>query len=613
MSLREQDLNPTVMLEPKKVNITINNIPLQVDENLTVLLAARQAGFDIPTLCYLKDINEIAACRLCIVEAEINGRPMRNLPASCALKVEEGMSIKTNTTKIRKAVKQNLELILANHNRDCLTCNRNGSCELQTLCEQRGIDVVSITGEKREAKIDNLSWSIVRDTSKCILCGRCVNTCKKVQGLGVLDFVGRGFHSEVAPAFDYSMRDVNCIYCGQCIEACPVAALREKSNIEQVFDAIDDPTIHVVVQAAPSVRAAIGEEFGVKMGTPTTGKMTAALRRLGFDRVFDTNFSADLTIMEEANELISRVLNGGKLPLITSCSPGWVKFCEMYYPDFLENLSTCKSPQQMMGAMIKTYYAKQHNIDPKSILSVSVMPCTSKKSEANRPEMQVDGLRDVDVSLTTRELADMIRAAGIDFNNLPDEKPDPLMGDYTGAGVIFGATGGVMEAALRTAADILTGTDVQDIEYHAVRDLRGVKEASVVLPINGVDTEIKIAVAHTVLHASKVLDAVRNGEKEYHFIEVMACPGGCVHGGGQPIVSAKDRLTLNPHALRAQALYTEDESQMLRKSHHNPEIIKIYKDFLGEPNSELSHKLLHTHYYQRGYYPQDKKEEVLER
>ena len=441
-----------------------------------------------------------------------------------------------------------------------------------------------------------MSWSIVRDTSKCILCGRCVNTCKEVQGLGVLEFVGRGFNTEVAPAFDYSMKDVNCIYCGQCIEACSVAALREKSYTEQVFDAINDPNIHVVVQAAPSVRAAIGEEFGVKMGTPTTGKMTAALRRLGFDRVFDTNFSADLTIMEEANELLHRINNGGKLPMITSCSPGWVRFCEMKYPDFIENMSTCKSPQQMMGALIKTYYAEKNNIDPKSILSVSVMPCTSKKTEANRPEMQVDGLRDVDISLTTRELADMIREAGIDFNRLPDEDPDPLMGDYTGAGVIFGATGGVMEAALRTAADILTGEDLEEIEYLAVRGLEGVKEATLQLPINGVLTDVNIAVAHTVKSAAKVLDAVRAGEKNYHFIEVMACPGGCVHGGGQPIVSAKARLDLNPHALRAKALYSEDERQVRRKSHHNSEIIAIYRDYLGEPMGELSHKLLHTHY-----------------
>lgn len=609
MSLREETNQPEFKPLKKQVNVTINNIPLKVDEDKTVLLAAREAGFDIPTLCYLKDINEIAACRLCIVEADVNGQPIRNLPASCVLKVQEGMNIRTNTKKVRKAVKQNLELILANHDRDCLTCNRNGSCELQALCEQRGIDVVSITGEKREHKIDNLSFSIVRDTSKCILCGRCVNTCKKVQGLGVLDFVGRGFYSEVAPAFDYSMKDVNCIYCGQCIEACPVAALREKSYTEQVFDAIDNPNIHVVVQAAPSVRAAIGEEFGVKMGTPTTGKMTAALRRLGFDRVFDTNFSADLTIMEEANELLHRINTGGKLPMITSCSPGWVKFCEMMYPDFIENMSTCKSPQQMMGALIKTYYAQTNNIDPKSILSVSVMPCTSKKTEANRPEMEVDGLRDVDISLTTRELADMIREAGIDFNNLPDEDPDPLMGDYTGAGVIFGATGGVMEAALRTAADILTGEDLQEIEYKAVRGLDGVKEASLMLPINGEMTQINIAVAHTVLNAAKVLDAVRSGEKNYHFIEVMACPGGCVHGGGQPIVSAKDRLDLNPHELRANALYSEDERQVRRKSHQNPEIIAIYRDYLGEPLGELSHKLLHTHYYQRFPYPLPEEQE----
>lgn len=610
MSIREHEQNPQLIPPKRQVNITINNIPLTVDEDLTVLLAARQAGFDIPTLCYLKDLNEIAACRLCVVEVEINGRPMRNLPASCALRVEEGMVIKTNTNKVRKAVKQNLELILANHDRDCLTCNRNGSCELQTLCEQRGVSTVNITGKQREKKIDSLSFSIVRDTSKCILCGRCVNTCKTVQGLGVLEFVGRGFHQEVGPAFGYSMRDVNCIYCGQCIEACPVSALREKSNIEQVFEAIDNPELHVVVQAAPSVRAAIGEEFGIKMGTPTTGKMTAALRRLGFDRVFDTNFSADLTIMEEANELLDRVLNGGKLPMITSCSPGWVRFCEMYYPDFLDNLSTCKSPQQMMGAMIKSYYAQKNGIDPKSIFSVSVMPCTSKKSEANRPEMEVDGLRDVDISLTTRELADMIRQAGIDFKNLPDEKPDPMLGDYTGAGVIFGATGGVMEAALRTAADVLSGEDLQEIEYHAVRDLRGVKEATITLPINGKPTELKVAVAHTVLNASKVLDAVRSGEKEYHFIEVMACPGGCVHGGGQPIVSAKDRLDLEPKTLRAQALYSEDERQVLRKSHQNPEIIRAYDEFLGQPNSELAHKLLHTHYQKRGYYEQERKKKA---
>ena len=587
----------------KKVTITINNFPVTVEEDTTVLLAARQAGFDIPTLCYLKDINEVAACRLCIVEADINGQPIRNLPAACVLKVQEGMNIRTNTQKVRKAVKTNLELILANHDRDCLTCNRNGSCELQTLCEQRGIDVVSITGQKREKKIDDLSFSIVRDTSKCILCGRCVNTCRKVQGLGVLDFVGRGFNTEVAPAFGYSMKDVNCIYCGQCIEACPVAALREKSYTEQVFDAIDNPNIHVVVQAAPSVRAAIGEEFGVEMGTPPTGKMTAALRRLGFDRVFDTNFSADLTIMEEANELLHRINTGGKLPMITSCSPGWVKFCEMMYPDFIDNMSTCKSPQQMMGALIKTYYAQTNNIDPRSILSVSVMPCTSKKTEANRPEMEVDGLRDVDISLTTRELADMIREAGIDFNNLPDEDPDPLMGDYSGAGVIFGATGGVMEAALRTAADILTGEDLQEIEYRDVRGLAGVKEATLMLPINGELTQVNVAVAHTVLNAAKVLDAVRSGEKNYHFIEVMACPGGCVHGGGQPIVSAKDRLDLNPHALRANALYSEDERQVRRKSHHNPEIIAIYRDYLGQPLGELSHKLLHTHYYRHFPYP----------
>lgn len=588
-----------------KVNITINGMPVRVARDTTVLLAAREAGIDIPSLCYLKDINEIAACRVCVVEADINGMPMRNLPASCVLKVQEGMNIRTNTAKVRRAVRKNVELILANHNRECLTCLRNGTCELQKLCADLNIENVPYTGEKRKAVLDDLSHSIVRDASKCILCGRCISVCRDVQGIGVLDFTKRGFHTEVAPAFDFSMRDVNCTYCGQCVIACPVAALHEKTYIDKVWEAIDDPDKFVVVQTAPAVRASLGEEFGLPVGTPVTGKMVAALRRMGFDRVFDTNFSADLTILEEGTELLGRIQNGGTLPMITSCSPGWIRFCEINYPDFLDNLSTCKSPQQMFGALVKTYYADKFGIDPDKIVSVSVMPCTSKKTEARRPEMAVDGRPDVDIALTTRELGDMIKQARLKFADLPDEEPDSILGEYTGAGVIFGATGGVMEAALRTVADILSGENLTNIEYDVVRGIGGVKEASVVLPLNGTPTEIKVCVAHGTANAAKVLDAVRKGEKEYHFIEVMACPGGCVHGGGQSYVCAKDRFDMDPRVLRANALYSEDERQVIRKSHENPEVQHLYEDFLKEPNGHLSHKLLHTHYHKREVYCQE--------
>ncbi len=594
-----------IMDNKDRVNVTINGIPVSVPSDYTALLAAKEVGIDIPTLCYLKDVNEIGACRVCVVEADVNGVPMKNLPASCVLQVQEGMNIKTNTARVRKAVKKNVELILANHNRECLTCRRNGTCELQKLCDELGITDVPYDGEMRKPVLDELSHSIVRDSSKCILCGRCISTCKEVQGIGVLDFTKRGFNTEVAPAFDYSMRDVNCVFCGQCINACPVAALREKNHIDDVWAALDDPDKFVIVQTAPAVRASLGEEFGLPVGTAVTGKMVTALRRMGFDKIFDTNFSADLTILEEGTELLHRVTTGGVLPMITSCSPGWIRYCEINYPDFLDNLSTCKSPQQMMGALVKTYYAEKFNIDPKKIVSVSVMPCIAKKTEATRPEMGRDGIQDIDIVLTTRELGDMIKQARINFNSLPEEEPDSILGDYSGAAVIFGNTGGVMEAALRTVADILTGESLTAIEYDDVRGLEGVKETSVTLPIGGVPTEIKVAVAHGTANAAKVLDAVRAGEKDFHFIEVMACPGGCVHGGGQSHVSAKERLVLDPKACRANALYSEDERQVIRKSHDNPEVKKLYEDYLKEPNGELSHKLLHTHYHKRDVYCQE--------
>lgn len=546
-----------------KVKLTINGIEIEVPKDYTVLMAAKEAGIDIPTLCFLKDINEVAACRVCIVEVDIKGVPMRNLPASCVLQVQDGMNVRTNTPQVRKAVKTNVELILANHNRECLICKRNGSCELQKLCDELGIKDIPYQGEKCESRVDDLSDSIVRDPSKCILCGRCVSVCRDVQGIGALDFTNRGFKTEVAPAFNYSMKDVNCVYCGQCINACPVAALREKSNIDDVWAAIDNKDKFVIVQTAPAVRASLGEEFGLPVGSRVTGKMVAALRRLGFDKVFDTDFSADLTIIEEGNELLDRVKNGKTLPMITSCSPGWVRYCEINYPEFIDNLSTCKSPQQMLGAIAKSYYAEKMGIDPKKMVVVSIMPCTSKKTELKRPEMEVDGLRDVDISLTTRELGDMIKQSRILFNDLKDEEFDNMLGEYSGAGVIFGATGGVMEAALRTVADILTGEDLKEIEYKAVRGLQGVKEASVTLPINGKDTEIKIAIAHGTANAAQVLESIKKGEKEYHFIEVMACPGGCVHGGGQSHVSAKSRMTVNPKLKRANALYDEDKELSL--------------------------------------------------
>jgi len=580
----------------EKVTLTIDNIKVEVPKSYTILEAARTVGIDIPTLCFLKDINEVGACRVCLVEVQ----GARGLQASCVHPVSDGMVIKTNNKKVRDARKATVELILSNHNRECLTCTRNKNCELQSLSESLNITEIPFDGVQVETVVDDKSHSIVRDSSKCILCGRCVNVCKNVQGIGILEFTNRGFNTEVAPAFNWSMADSPCIYCGQCIAACPVAALKEKEDVERVWEAIEDPNIHVVVQTAPAVRAALGEEFGLPIGTRVTGKMVASLKRLGFDKVYDTNFAADLTILEEGHELLGRIQNGGKLPMITSCSPGWIRYCEFNYPEFLENLSTCKSPHQMMGAIIKSYYAKNNNIDPKNIFVVSIMPCTSKKTESARPEMKGTGYRDVDAVLTTRELAKMIKQARIEFLKLKDDKFDQdLLGEYTGAGVIFGATGGVMEAALRTVAEVLEGKSLDNIEYGVVRGVEGIKEAE--LTLGGM--QVRVAVAHGTANAKKVLEMVKSGEKDYHFIEVMGCSGGCVTGGGQPQVSSKDKMDFDVRIERAKALYEEDTVLETRKSHENTMIKKLYDEFLGKPNSHKSHDLLHTHYVAREQFP----------
>jgi NADP-reducing hydrogenase subunit HndD len=573
------------------VKLTIDGVQIEVPKGTTVLEAARSAHIQIPTLCYLKGINEIGACRMCLVEV----KGSRNLQASCVFPVGEGMEVRTNTPAIREARKTNMELILSNHDRKCLTCVRSENCELQTLSTQLGIDDIRFEGEQGHYAVDEVSTSIVRDANKCILCRRCVSTCREVQGIGAIGATERGFNTIVEPIYGKSLADVNCINCGQCIEACPVGALREKDDTEKVWDAINNPKLHVVVQTAPAVRVALGEEFGMPIGTRVTGKMVAALRRLGFDRIFDTDFAADLTIMEEGTELLGRLKKGENLPLITSCSPGWIKYCEHNYPDLLDNLSTCKSPHEMMGAMVKSYYAEKTNQDPANIYVVSIMPCTAKKFEAQRPELQATGYPDVDAVLTTRELAKMIKQAGIDFVKLDDEDFDPTLGDSTGAAVIFGATGGVMEAALRTVAEIVTGNPLENLEIHAVRGLEGVKEVEVPLG----DITVKAAVAHGTGNAKILMDMVRSGEKEYHFIEVMGCPGGCVTGGGQPIVPAQVQMEVDVRAKRASAIYDEDRSLPVRKSHENESVMKVYKEYLGEPNSHKAHELLHTHYTPR--------------
>ena len=573
------------------INLKINGISVSAPKGSTILEAARLAHIEIPTLCFLKEINEIGACRICIVELK-NGK----MVTSCVYPAEEGMEVFTNTPRVLDSRKKTLQLLLSNHNRSCLSCVRSGHCELQELAHSLGVEDESYyDGEMTETEIDTSAAHMIRDNSKCILCRRCVAVCENVQGIGVIGANHRGFQTQIGSAFEMGLGETSCVSCGQCIAVCPTGALTEKDSTADVYAAIADPKKHVIVQTAPAVRAALGEEFGLPIGTNVEGKMAAALRRLGFDKVFDTDFSADLTIMEEAHEFIDRVQNGGVLPLITSCSPGWVKYCEHYFPDMTENLSSCKSPQQMFGAIAKSYYAEKAGIDPKDIVSVSVMPCTAKKFEIGRPDEDANGVPDVDYSMTTRELARLIRKCGLKFQNLPDEDFDAPLGLSTGAGTIFGATGGVMEAALRTAVETLTSQELESVDFTEVRGTKGIKEAT--YHVAGMD--VNVAVASGLSNARELLNRVKNGEAHYHFIEIMGCPGGCVNGGGQPQQPGWVRNTVDIRALRAKVLYDDDKADTIRKSHENPAIKELYSTYLGEPGSEKAHHLLHTTYIKR--------------
>ena len=576
----------------ENITVKINGVELEVPKGTTVLEAAHMAGFEIPTLCYMKEINEIGACRICVTEVN-EGRGFR-LVAGCVYPCSNNMEILTNSPKVIESRKRTLELILSTHDRKCLSCVRSGNCELQKLAKDYGVEDATVyDGIKNEYEVDNSAPHMYRDNNKCILCRRCVAVCAKTQGIGVIGANERGFKTYIGSAFDMGLGETSCVSCGQCIAVCPVGALSEKDYTKEVMAAIADPEKTVLVQTAPAVRAGLGECFGNPIGTNVEGKMAAALRRLGFDKVFDTDFAADLTIMEEANEFLDRFKNGGTLPLITSCSPGWVKFCEHYYPDLLDHLSTCKSPQQMFGATAKTYYAQKMGIDPKNIVMVSIMPCTAKKFEIGRPDQSAAGVPDVDYALTTRELGRMIERAGILFNSLPDEKFDDPLGISTGAGVIFGATGGVMEAALRTAVYTLTGDNVTDLPE--VRGTKDIKEAT----YNVAGTDVNVIVTSGLANARKVLDSIRDGSCKAQFIEIMACPGGCVNGGGQPQVPMGVRNFVDIREERAKVLYNLDKSMPIRQSHENPAIKKVYEEFFEKPGSHKAHEVLHTSYIKR--------------
>lgn len=574
------------------VNIKINGMPLSVPEGSTILEAARFAGIEIPTLCYLKDINEIGACRLCMVEV----KGARSLVTACVYPVFEGMEVSTNTKKVMDSRKMTLELMLSTHNRACLSCPRSGSCELQALCNDYGVDDEShFDGAKIEYELDTSTPHLVRDNNKCVLCRRCVAACGALQDINVIGANDRGFDTHIASFFERPLNETPCISCGQCIVYCPTNALQEKDETDKVWEAINDPTKIVIAQTAPSIRVTLGEEFGCEIGTNVEGKMVAAIRRLGFDKVFDTDFAADLTIVEEANEFIERVKNGGTLPMITSCSPGWVKYCEFNYPELIGHLSTCKSPQQMGGAVIKTYYAEKNGIDPKDIFVVGIMPCTAKKFEVGRDDEDASGYPDVDVALTTRELARMIKRARINFTKLPDEQFDSPLGESTGASVIFGATGGVMEAALRTANDWITGKDNEEFEFKEVRGTDGVKYATYKVG----DLDVKVAVASGTKNAKIIMDDIASGKADYQFVEIMGCPGGCVNGGGQPIQPASIRNTVDLKAIRARALYDQDANMPLRKSHQSPVIKALYDEYFDGFGGHKAHHALHTSYVAR--------------
>ena len=575
------------------VNIKINGVSYEVAAGSTILEAAHSVGIEIPTLCYLKEINAIGACRICVVEV----KGAKSLVTACVYPVNDGMEITTNSAKVLAARRTNLELLLSTHDQNCLSCVRSTDCELQKLCRDYGVNGQRFTGDREVYAIDDSAPHMIRDNNKCILCRRCVAACKANQAVGVIGPTERGFSTHIACAFEAPLGESPCVSCGQCITVCPTGALTEKDDTGRVWEALHDPDKYVVVQTAPSVRATLGESFGMPIGTNVEGKMVAALRRLGFNAVFDTDTAADFTIMEEATEFVERVKSGGVLPMITSCSPGWVKFCETYYPDMIPNLSTCKSPQGMFGALTKTYYAEKMGLDPHNIVSVSVMPCTAKKFEVGRDNMSAagEGMPDMDISITTRELARMIERAGIRFTDLPDEDFDPALGESTGASVIFGATGGVMEAALRTAVELVTGESAPSVVYHDVRGTAGIKEAT--YEVGGL--KLNVCVASGLSNCDAVLKAVKSGEKHYDFIEFMACPGGCVNGGGQPTQPASVRNFVDLKSLRAKALYSEDEAKVIRKSHENPLMKKIYAEYLGEPGGEKAHHILHTSYVKR--------------